>query len=91
MDPKNRFQGMNSASLCSLAGRYNKPIPTRFLAHIDCLKIPAQHRLHRLVELILGIYSWASLKIRALTCRATLRHFVQQMFPVLRSEIFNCK
>jgi hypothetical protein len=31
----------NSARLCSLAGRYHNPIPTRFLAHIDCLKIPA--------------------------------------------------
>ncbi len=37
----NRFQGINSASLCSLAGRYDNPIPTRFLAPIDCLKIPA--------------------------------------------------
>jgi len=36
------FQGMNSASLCSLAGQYDNPIPTRFLAPIDCLKIPAQ-------------------------------------------------
>ncbi len=33
---------MNSASLCSLAGRYDNPIPTQFLAPIDCLKIPAQ-------------------------------------------------
>jgi len=33
---------MNSASLCSLAGRYDNDIPTRFLAPIDCLKIPAQ-------------------------------------------------
>ncbi len=33
---------MNSASLCSLAGRYDNPIPPRFLAPIDCLKIPAQ-------------------------------------------------
>ncbi len=41
LEPRNRFQGMNSASLCSLAGRYNNPIPTRFLAPIDCLKIPA--------------------------------------------------
>jgi hypothetical protein len=32
---------MNSASLSSLAGRYDNPIPTRFLAPIDCLKIPA--------------------------------------------------
>ncbi len=29
------------ASLCSLAGQYDNPIPTRFLAHIDCSKIPA--------------------------------------------------
>ncbi len=41
MEPRNRFQGMNSVSLCSLAGRYDNPIPTRFLAPIDCLKIPS--------------------------------------------------
>jgi hypothetical protein len=28
----------------SLAGRYDNPIPTRFLAPTDCLKIPAQAR-----------------------------------------------
>jgi hypothetical protein len=33
---------MNSASLCSLTGRYDNPIPTPCLAPIDCLKIPAQ-------------------------------------------------
>jgi hypothetical protein len=42
MEPRNPFQGMNSASLCSLAGQYDNPIPTRILAPIDCLKIPAQ-------------------------------------------------
>ncbi len=31
MGPGNRFQGMNSASLCSLAGRYDNPVPPRFL------------------------------------------------------------
>jgi hypothetical protein len=41
MEPRNRFQGMNSASLCSLAGRYDNLIPHRFLAPIDSLKIPA--------------------------------------------------
>ncbi len=35
MEPRNRFQGMNSA------GRYDNPIPTWFLAPIDYLKIPA--------------------------------------------------
>jgi hypothetical protein len=39
--PRNRFQGMNSAGLCSLAGRYDNPIPPWFLAPIDSLKIPA--------------------------------------------------
>ncbi len=43
MEPRNRFQGMNSASLWSLAGRYDNPIPPRFLALIDSLKIPAQY------------------------------------------------
>jgi hypothetical protein len=42
LGPRNWFQGMNSASLCSLAGRYDNPIPPRFLAPIDFLKIPAQ-------------------------------------------------
>ncbi len=40
MEPRNWFQGMNSASLCSLAGRYDNPIPTRCPAPIDRLKIP---------------------------------------------------
>jgi hypothetical protein len=34
----------NSASLCSLADWYDNPIPTRFLAPIDGLKIPALNR-----------------------------------------------
>jgi hypothetical protein len=42
MEPRNRFQGSNFASLCSLAGRYDNPFLTRFLAPIDCLKILAQ-------------------------------------------------
>jgi hypothetical protein len=37
-EPKNRFQGTNSARLCSLACRYDNPIPTLCLAPIDCLK-----------------------------------------------------
>ncbi len=40
-EPKNRFEGNNSPRLCSLAGWYDNPIPTRFLAPIDCFKIPA--------------------------------------------------
>jgi hypothetical protein len=42
-EPRNQFHGIDSASLIiySLAGRYDNPIPTRFLALIDCSKIPA--------------------------------------------------
>jgi hypothetical protein len=36
-----RSPEIDSASLCSLAGRYDNPIPTRFLAP-ECSKIPAQ-------------------------------------------------
>jgi hypothetical protein len=39
VEPRNRFQGMNSARLCCLAGRYDNTSPTRFLAPIDCLKV----------------------------------------------------
>jgi hypothetical protein len=41
-EPKHRIQGINSASLCCLAGRYDNPIPTRFLAPRDCCKITEQ-------------------------------------------------
>ncbi len=53
MEPRNRFQGMNSARLCTnLAGRYDNPIPTYrglFLAPIDFLKIPARLSPSRLI------------------------------------------
>jgi hypothetical protein len=34
-------KGIDSASLCSQAGGYDNPIPTRFLAPIDHYEIPA--------------------------------------------------
>ncbi len=34
-EPKNRFQGPNSARLCSLMGRYDNPRLTQFLATIE--------------------------------------------------------
>ncbi len=60
--PKNRFQGTNSARLCSLASRYNNPIPTRFLAPIDCLKIPAQlDKTHIHTHTLLEVEAWEEL------------------------------
>jgi hypothetical protein len=38
MSARNRFQGIDSASLCSLAGHYDNHIPTRFLAPKVVLK-----------------------------------------------------
>jgi hypothetical protein len=41
--PRNRFLGsINLLQIRALAGRYDNHFPTRFLAPIDCLKIPAQ-------------------------------------------------
>ncbi len=37
-----RSPGINSASLCSMVDWCDNPIPTRFLAPLECLKIPAQ-------------------------------------------------
>jgi hypothetical protein len=34
--------GIDSPSLCSLEARYDNPVPTLFLAFIDCSKIQAQ-------------------------------------------------
>jgi len=42
--------GIDSASLCSLQGRYDNPIPTRrFLAPINSYKIPAQGCINFLI------------------------------------------
>ncbi len=65
MEPRIGFQGINSASLRSLADRYDNPIPTRFLAPIDCLKVPVPICHTRQPGYIgwrnrfLGIDSWA--------------------------------
>ena len=56
MDLRNRFHGIDSASLCSLAGRYDNPIPTWLLAPIDCSKIPA------LIEESVGRKVWRTLE-----------------------------
>ncbi len=39
--PRNRIQGIESASQWSLAGQYDNLIPTRFPVPTDCSKIPA--------------------------------------------------
>ncbi len=46
-EPRNLFQGIDSAILCSPAGRYDNLIPSPFLAPTDCLKIPAHLALSR--------------------------------------------
>ncbi len=54
------FLGIDSASLCSLAGRHENPIPTWFLAPKDCSKI-------------LALYSWIPGCGHALTLEGTGR------------------
>jgi hypothetical protein len=83
---------MNSASLCSLAGRYDNPIPIRFLAPIDCLKIPAQkekdHRCYRYTCIIQ--HRWTVPAITSYSCplhtspppQGTLEHRVPTPPPL---------
>ncbi len=40
-EPRNRFQGIDSASLCNPNGPVRQLISTRFLVFIECSKIPA--------------------------------------------------
>jgi hypothetical protein len=42
-----RFQEIDSASLCSPAGRYDNSTPARFITPIDCSKIQAQESIPR--------------------------------------------
>jgi hypothetical protein len=76
MEPRNRFQGMNSASLCSLAGRYDNPIPTRFLAPIDCLKIPA-----------LGTSGRQNTKINTFNYSQDRQHFIHISFIYIKETV----
>jgi hypothetical protein len=39
-------------AVCSLTGRYDNPIPTRFLAPKYCLKIPAPRNRHNLKKTV---------------------------------------
>jgi hypothetical protein len=71
MEPRNRFQGMNFASLCSLAGRYDNPIPPWFLVPIDSLKIPA---LCSLMVSRMALFQQSSYKIK-FTLRPRIRCF----------------
>ncbi len=56
------------ARLYSLAGRYDNPIPTRFLAPIDCYKIPAQDYLPVSKELVDENHAAEETAIRACLC-----------------------
>ncbi len=74
-EPSNLFQGIYSANLCSLAGRYNNHIPTRFLATTDCLKIPAQKRD---LDIVLQRLETRSLKVvtNEKGCRRSRNHYM---------------
>ncbi len=52
MEPRNRFQGMNSASVCSLTGRYDNPIPSWFGSQPPQIVLKFQLRLHSIPELV---------------------------------------
>jgi hypothetical protein len=74
-ETRNLFQRTVSASLCSLAGRYGNPIPTRFLAPLDCKKF--QHRL------LYNVHLW---KDDVVHLRYLIHVSETLTFPVLLSE-----
>jgi len=88
MEPRNRFQGINSASLCGLADRYDNITP-RFLAPIDSLKIPAQFwkltgcREGRLTCIVGGVIGRNKVQIRQLgqSTSTTLLWFSYNTYP----------
>ncbi len=88
MGPKNWVQGTNSASLCILAGQYDNPIPNRFLATRDCLKIPALVSDRGDRGLFFGWTHWFRVKIVlrfSLSIGQIIGNFLQQG---TRSELF---
>ncbi len=85
---QDRCQGINSASLCSLAGRYDNPIPTRCLAPIDFLKIPA----------LLAYVAWARIFKRSCSPGIHSKEWIlppyvawARIFPRLWSPGIYCK
>ncbi len=64
--------GIDSACLCSMAGRYHNPNHSRFLAPTDCLKTPAQILLWVLAHVsdpyLLGNKSQGSAVLQSLGC-----------------------
>jgi hypothetical protein len=65
---------MNSASLCSLAGRYDNPFPPRFLAPIDFLKIPALPSRFPMALEFLCCFPWLLLFVDAILMRIYAEH-----------------
>ncbi len=61
MGPRHWFQGMNSASLCSLAGRYEKPYSS---------SVPSPHRLFK--NSCSGYNGWLNRFLKRLQIRAQI-------------------
>jgi hypothetical protein len=83
---------LKSLKIRVLAGRYDNPLPTRFLAPIDCSKIPAQCSLKRLkAPEGLKLMQWLIILLLPLTITAkqylveTKNSLEPALTPVLRS------
>ncbi len=70
---------MNSACLCSLAGQYENPIPTRCLAPIDFFKIPA---------LTVFADELSKLSKGDINVRASLKLFIRRIFTRNFATVF---
>jgi hypothetical protein len=81
---------MNSASLCSLAGRNENPIPPQCLAPIDFLKIPAQDRYTVKKHVMAG--AWCSIGVdrkgtllKSMTWQEPVAVFVDRRGTIFKS------
>jgi hypothetical protein len=77
---------MNSASLCTLAGRYDKPIPPWYLAPIAFLKIPAQATVP-LIRAAKPFYFYNSYFIGVNSACQLLQPDMTQKFKSLPNEV----
>jgi hypothetical protein len=80
--------GIYSVGLCSLAGRYDNPIPTWFLTPVGCSKIPALMRLSEQSLELVSVVKEASRNLNFNFFFETGRKFVIKLFThVLKIRI----
>ncbi len=77
-----RSPGIDSARLCSLAGRYNNSIPFRFLAPIDCSKNSSTGHCHTFTETLPPLPNKAPSPSSSVSCYTDKKE--KKIFPIYK-------